>query len=95
MEKNYTFTMPCKDKGKFNNVLSRLDDSEYTLLTDWTVNHDNDECTVVMCMDEEAALTFRFGVKGIKIRHERTEEELAEEKRLADRHKISIVLINQ
>jgi hypothetical protein len=41
-------------------------------------------------MDPEAALTFRLGMKAVKIRRERTEEELAEEKELNDRNTIRI-----
>ena len=93
----YTFTFDPKDERKFREVLSRLDDGEYTILEDVRpVDHKEGidireiDRQMIIEMDPEAALTFRLGMKFVKIRRERTEEELAEEKELHDRNTIRI-----
>lgn len=93
----YTFTFDPSHEGKFREVMSRLDESEYTVLEDVRpVDHkDGDdlryvERQMVLEMDAEAALTFRLGMKYVKIRRERTEEELAEEQAIMDRHIVKI-----
>lgn len=95
----YTFTFGYDDERKFRQVLERLDPTEYNILEDVRpVDHKEHEDVryvdrqMVIEMDAEAALTFRLGMKHVKIRRERTEEELAEEKKIADRHKIPVVI---
>jgi hypothetical protein len=93
----YTFTFEPGDERKFREVLSRLEPEEYNILEEvTTVEHKPDDDLryvdrqIVIEMDPEAALTFRLGMKAVKIRRERTEEELAEEKELNDRNTIRI-----
>lgn len=93
----YTFTFAPEDERKFREVLSRLDESEYNVLEEVKpVEHkEGDDLRyvdrqMVIEMDPEAALTFRLGMKQVKIRRKRTEEELAEEKEINDRNTIRI-----
>jgi hypothetical protein len=95
----YTFTFAPEDERKFREVLSRLDDDEYNILEEvQPVEHKPDadlryvDRQMVIEMDPEAALTFRLGMKTVKIRRERTEEELAEEKELHDRNTIKVTI---
>lgn len=95
----YTFTFDYQDEPKFREVLSRLDPDEYTIVEDIrpvTPKGDEDiryvDRQMVLDMDPEAALTFRLGMKFVKIRRERTEEELAEEKEINDRHTIKVTV---
>lgn len=96
----YTFTFAYDDERKFRQVLDRLDPNEYTIVEDVRpVDHKEGvdpryvDRQMIIEMDAEAALTFRLGMKHVKIRRERTEEELAEEKAIADRHKVSITVL--
>lgn len=93
----YTFTFEPGSEKKFREVLSRLEPDEYTIVEDIRpVDHkDTDDIRYVdrqaiIEMDPEAALTFRLGMKELKIRRERTEEELAEEKEIEERNTIRI-----
>jgi len=93
----YTFTFEPAAERKFREVLSRLEPEEYNILEDvHPVDHKEDDDLryvdrqTVIEMDPEAALTFRLGMKEVKIRRERTEEELAEEKEINDRNTIRI-----
>lgn len=96
----YTFVFEPGDERKFREVLSRLDETEYNVLEEVRpVDHKegldaydlrNLERQMIIEMDPEAALTFRLGMKQVKIRRERTEEELAEEKEINDRNTIRI-----
>jgi len=95
----YTFTFEPGDEKKFREVLSRLEPEEYNITEDVRpVDHKPDadiryvDRQMVIEMDPEAALTFRLGMKQVKIRRERTEEELAEEKRINDQHTITITV---
>ena len=95
----YTFTFERTDEGKFREVLSRLDESEYNVLEEVRpVDHkEGDDLRyvdrqMVIEMDPEAALTFRLGMKQVKIRRERTEEELAEEQEINDRHTVKVTV---
>lgn len=94
---NYTFTFEPAAEAKFRRVLSRLDPSEYAILQDTQlVDHkpDADERFVDRCMiikmDPDAALTFRLSMPIVKIRRERTDEELAEEKAAKDANTVVI-----
>jgi hypothetical protein len=95
----YTFTFDPKDERKFREVLSRLDESEFSILEDVRlVDHKPEDDLryvdrqMIIEMDPEAALTFRLGMKFVKIRRERTEEELAEEKELHDKNTVKITV---
>lgn len=89
----YTFTFAKEHEKKFRSVLARLDDDEYKIISEITpvVPEDiNKSRTAVIDMEPEAALTFRMGMKEVHIRHERTEEELATEKEIDERHTIRV-----
>jgi len=92
----YTFTFDKSDEGKFREVLSRLEDNEYTIIQDvHLVEPDKpaeSDHAMVIDMDPEAALTFRLGMKFVKIRRARSEEELAAEKARDDRHKVKVTI---
>jgi hypothetical protein len=90
----YTFTFEQNAERKFNEVLSRLEPNEYTIIKD-ILNTEPDKSgeiykQTIIEMDPEAALTFRFGMDSLKIRRKRTEEELAEEQELNDRNTIRV-----
>lgn len=95
----YTFTFKPGDEKKFREVLSRLEPEEYNIIEDVRpVDHKADadiryvDRQMIVEMDPEAALTFRLGMKQVKIRRERTEEELAEEKRINDQHTVTVTV---
>lgn len=94
----YTFTFGQDEEKKFNNILSRLDESEYTIIEPIhpvikeNVPERYAERETVMEMDPEAALTFRMGMKELKIRRERSEEELKAEEELYARHKVKVIV---
>jgi hypothetical protein len=95
----YTFTFEPAAERKFREVLSRLEPEEYNIIEDvHPVDHkEGDDLRyvdrqMIVEMDPEAALTFRLGMKEVKIRRERTEEELAEEKELNDRNTIKVTI---
>lgn len=92
---NYTFTFEQSDERRFHDVLSRLDDGEYTVLNEMSyVKPEEPRYSakqIRIAMDEEAALTFRMAMgNAIKIRRDRTDEELAEEQAAIDRHIVKI-----
>jgi hypothetical protein len=92
----YTFTFGNKDEAQFRSVLSRLDDSEYNIIEEMILVKPDEprysDKQMVIEMDPDACLTFRLGMKQLKIRRERTEEELAAEKELDDRHKVRVTI---
>ena len=96
----YVMTFDPKDERKFREVLSRLDESEYNILEEVRpIDHKPEDANdpyldrqMIIEMDPEAALTFRLGMKFVKIRRERTEEELAEEKELHDKNTIKVTV---
>lgn len=92
----YTFKFSAEEEGKFRRIVERLEPEEYTVLEEISIidlaNPRTSERQAVMDMDPEAALTFRLGMKNVVIRRERTEEELAEEKRINDQHKVTITV---
>lgn len=92
----YTYTFERDEEKKFREVLSRLDDNEYIIhepiheieeekrdKRDWQMG-------CVIEMEPDACLTFRLGMKFVKIRRERTEEELEAEKALDEKNTIRI-----
>jgi len=92
----YTFTIPAKEESKFRQIMDRLDPDEYNIIKEIHAVDTNDlkscDRQTIMTMDPEAALTFRLGTSNVKIRRDRTEEELAEEKRINDQHTIKITV---
>jgi hypothetical protein len=93
----YTITFEPGEERKFREVLSRLEPDEYTIVEDVRLAEHKEDADpryvdrqIIIDMDPEACLTFRLGMKNVKIRRERTEEELAEEKELNDRNTIRI-----
>ena len=92
----FTFTIPADEEAKFRRIVERLEPEEYTVLEEiHPINPDDARSCdrqTIMEMDPEAALTFRLGMKWVKIRRERTEEELAEEKRINDQHTVKITV---
>lgn len=93
----YTFTFDTDEEQQFNRILARLESEEYKVIQGITPTDPENTTTcsreTIMEMDPEASLTFRLGMKHIRIRRERTEEELAEEKINEDRHKITIRVV--
>jgi adenylate kinase len=92
----YTFKFKQDSQRKFREVLSRLDETEYTVIKDVhyvdETNKRYSEMQAVIEMEPEACLTFRLGMKELSIRKKRTEEELAQEKELNDRNKIKVTI---
>jgi hypothetical protein len=92
----YTFTFDKDDEKTFTRIQSRLDDDEYTVVKGIErVDTDNkySELTTTVEMVPEAASTFRFGMKKVKIRRFRTEEELAAEEAEAAKNRITITVM--
>lgn len=93
---NYTFTFDRGDERRFDSILGRLDPEEYNIvesksLVD-TKNPRESDLQTVIEMDEESALTFRMGMTHLKIRRQRTEEELAEEAALKEKNTVRITV---
>lgn len=92
----YTFTFDQHDESRFRNIMSRLDPDEYIIVKDFhLVDPDKgrySDMAVVISMEPEAASTFRFGMKQLKIRRTRTEEELTAEKERDEKTKISVTI---
>lgn len=92
----FTFTFDPSEDAKFRRILERLDPGEFTIIQEIHPVDDTDirnsDRETIMEMDPEAALTFRLGMKFLKIRRERTEEELAEEKRIDDMNTVKITV---
>lgn len=92
----YTFTYDKQDERKFNQVLDRLDPEEYDVIERRRLVNPEEpsysDIETVLSMDPESALTFRLGMKQLKIRRERTEEELAEEAEIEARNTVRITV---
>lgn len=96
----YTITFDKEHEQKFRGILERLDPSEYTLVEDVRLaDHKPGEDPryvprqAIVDLDPEACLTFRLSMRNVKIRRERTEEELSEEQALKDANTITIKVI--
>lgn len=92
----YTFTFDRSEENRFRSIMSQLDDEEYIIKqeirrTDIEDRY-NTEMTAVIEMDPQAAVTFRFGMKNLKIRRTRTEEELAAEEEEAAKNRVTITV---
>lgn len=92
----YTFTFELHEEAKFRRILERLEPEEFRVTKDIAQTEDargNKMMETVMEMDPEAALTFRLGMKELKIRRKRTEEELAAEQELHDKNTIKVTVL--
>lgn len=93
----YTFTFDKSDEQRFRSIMSRLDDDEYVVKQDIQRTDPEDryngEMTTVIEMEPEAAATFRFGMKNVKIRRLRTAEELEAEEAEAAKNRITINVV--
>lgn len=92
----YTFTFQPEFESTFKKIIGRLEPEEYNIIQDIKVVDENNprysDREVIIEMNSECALTFRMGMKSLKIRRERTEEELAIEKEREERNKVKIVI---
>jgi len=95
----YTFTFSPTSESQFRSILSRLDPDEFRIIQEITlVEHKPDDDIryvdrqMIIEMEPEAALTLRLGMKTLKIRRERTEEELTEEKEINDRNTVKVTV---
>jgi hypothetical protein len=91
----YTFTFEKETEKSFKRVLSRLEEDEYKIIEDIRPVDDPKSYVknleTIIEMDSEACLTLRMGLGNtIKIRRERTEEELQKEKEIEERTTIRI-----
>lgn len=92
----YTFTFEHGAERKFREILERLNNDEYRIVEDVKLtdleNPRSSDKQMVIDMDPEAALTFRLGMKWLKIRRTRTEEELKaeEEKKAKNTVKVTV-----
>lgn len=94
--KPYTFTFDAADEGRFRQIMGRLDPDEFVVLEDIhrveTGREYERKMATTIEMEPEAASTFRFGMKDLKIQRPRTEEEIANEKAYEERNKITITV---
>lgn len=92
----YTFTFKREEEKRFRSIQSRLEPDEYNIVEDiHLVDPENprySDLTAVYEMTPEAASTFRFGMRDLKIRRFRTEEELAAEKEREEKNKITVIV---
>ncbi len=94
--KNYTFTFGKDQQKSFNRILERMDPELYTVVQEQQeIENEKQwekEIETVINMDPDSALTFRLGMKNLKIRRERTEEELAEEAAIREKNTVKVVV---
>jgi hypothetical protein len=92
----YTFTFDATDEQHFRRIVDRLDPDEYTVSDPiHPVDPENlryGPRATTMEMEPEAVSMFRFGMKNVKIRRTRTEEELAAEEAEAAKNRITITV---
>ena len=91
----YTMTFDRSELRSFNDIMDRLEDGSYTVLKSVQKVKEDDyysDYTAEIETDEMSCLTFRMGMKNLKIRRERTEEELAEERAIEERHRVKVVV---
>ena len=92
----YTLTFDRQQLRTFYEVLERLEENSYVIhKAAEKVSPDDyySDYTTEIETDEMSCLTFRMGMKDLKIRRERTEEELAEEKAIEERHKVKVTVM--
>jgi len=92
----YTFTFEHDAERKFKGILERLNNDEYVIVEDVKLVYPDDprysDKQMVIDMDPEAALTFRLGMKWLKIRRTRTEEELKAEAEKKEKNTIKVTV---
>lgn len=97
----YTFTFAYDQERRFRSILDRLDPDEYEIVSPIAVVQPEGKTSVderyadrstIISMEEDAALTFRMGMRDLKISKERTEEEARARKELEDRNKVTVVV---
>ena len=90
----YTFTFDRQDEKKFREILSRLDEGDFTIIEDFKPIYTKSiqESMIILDMDPESALTLRLGMKKLHIQRERTKEELAKEKERDERNTIKVYI---
>jgi hypothetical protein len=93
----YTFTFGYDQIQNFLRIKDRLEPDEYNVVKDvYLTDEENPrycDRASVLEMEPEAASMFRFGMKNVKIRRTRTEEELAAEEAEAAKNRITINVI--
>lgn len=92
----YTFSFNRDEENKFNRIMARLDDNEYVVVSSIknTDPPNKFERTCDLEMEEDVALVFRLGMKNLNIRRERSEEELAEEERIRQMNRVTILVVD-
>ncbi len=94
IRKAYTFKFDKDNERRFNTILNNLGEDEYELVEDTKLldesKGDYSDRQAIYRMGEDTALVFRMGMRTVDIRRERTEEELAEEKALAEANDVKI-----
>jgi hypothetical protein len=92
----YTYTFTPDEEHKFKSIVDRLNQDDYQVIEPiHAVDESNSrycDRTTVMEMDAESALTLRMGMKHLKIRRERSEEELKTEAERDARHRVKVVI---
>ena len=94
----YTFSFEKVDTVRFNKILERFDEADYTIVTPVSTytpedKRDHTDTMAVIEMDDDTALTLRLGMPNtLKIKKYRTEEEEAAKKALEDKHKVKITV---
>lgn len=93
----YTFTFDPAEEKRFRQIIERLDPDEFSIIQDiGPVDPEKgkySKLSTIMTMEPEAASTFRFGMKDLKIKRKRTEEEEAALKEREEKNKITIRVI--
>ena len=90
--RKFTLTFDKAQLRVFNGILGRLEEGEYTLVKEPTLEIvDRKECYVAeVQMDEISALTFRMGMRNLLMKMERTAEEQAEIDRIREEKTVRI-----
>lgn len=89
----YTLKFAPERLRDFNGVLSRLEEGDYVIVqepTQETPARRSSEYTAIVMASPEIMFTFRMGIKGLIIKRERTEEELAEEQRIIEERTVRV-----
>jgi hypothetical protein len=96
-KEQYTFTFEYNQEQQFRLIMSRLDLDEFTVTKEiHVIDEENPRYSqrqTVIEMEPEAASMFRLGMKDIKIRRTRTEEELAIEEADAAKNRIRVNVV--
>lgn len=95
--KQFTFTFNKADETNFRRILGRLEDDQYTVIqpispvivenTPYITDMD-----FIAVMESESASMFRLGMKHVKIKRLRSEEEEAEQEAIREQHRVKITV---